>query len=111
MPHAFSILISTSLSLLVAGVVRLHYLRAKLAMKVFDDQQFQSFQREGMPGSGFNNPRRLIWEYRFVRAVLTSSNSRTSTELLKQWNWCFIVMLAAAISLMTCSLILLLRGQ
>jgi len=109
--HALTALIVASLSLLIIEVVHLHSLRAKIASKIFNDQQFEQFQREGMPGSTLNDPTRLIWEYRFVRGVLESSDSALSSHLLKHWNWCFRALLAAAISLVSCSIIQFVLGQ
>jgi hypothetical protein len=110
MPHALSGLFAASLIMLIVAVVRLHYLRAKIASEVFDDRQFEQFQRDGMPGSGLNDPTRLIWEYRFVRKVLSSSHSRVAAGLLKHWNWCFRALLGAAISFASCSIISILFG-
>lgn len=104
-------LIVLSVSAIAGSILRLHYLRAKIAMEILDDIQFNHLQQHGMAGSWLNDPTRMIFELRYVRDVLKSSESPKYVKLLSRWNWCIQFLLVGTILFALISIALVLFGR
>ncbi len=81
-------------------------LRAVVAARFLDDDQFGEFKENGMMSTYASlAPGRMKWEYDFVRGVLEESDVAAAKALAFSWKWCCRALLAFAFTFFAGSIV------
>jgi hypothetical protein len=99
----------SSLVLAFASLLGIFVIRAYVAARLLDEDQFAEFKNKGMMGNALNDPTHMLWEYRFIGDVLKDSSIHQSRRTLLAWRMCFAGLVAGMGCFLIASLGLMLK--